>query len=133
MYDALQEELAGKRADASHFAKLATDQKDQLVGLKQSLDATSHQLHTAQSNLSQVCLFHYPINEANLHATRKQRVTVRSVCVCASFASHAYLVFEFVFLLWLRNCAHSEKHRKLDLAEHGATVLVWRLIQLAAI
>ena len=50
-----QEELAGKRADASHLAVLTADQRDQLEGLKHSLGSTRNQLHTAQSNLSEVC------------------------------------------------------------------------------
>ncbi|KAF5825842.1 hypothetical protein DUNSADRAFT_6509, partial [Dunaliella salina] len=48
-----KEELAGKRADASHLSMLVADQRDQLDGLKRSLDATSQQLSAAQNDLSQ--------------------------------------------------------------------------------
>jgi hypothetical protein len=47
--------LAGRRADANHFSKLALEQKGQLQGLKQSLEATSQQLHASEASLSQVC------------------------------------------------------------------------------
>lgn len=53
-----QEELAGKRADCAHLTKITNEQKEQLEQLKSALDATSEQLHIAQSSESQVGSVH---------------------------------------------------------------------------
>lgn len=51
---ALQEDLAARKADASHFKQVTTDQKGQIEHLKRSLDSANSQLRETSQQLNQV-------------------------------------------------------------------------------